>query len=446
MGEEEKRKRGERTVSAGAMALKSPRLHGQAAAVQAAAASPSDSSESSEEATSCNSSSDSDGDSRRCPHMTLDSESVVIGVYDIKNSMELPTCHYPGCGITWKGDGEDKEGMMKCIECHYISCAGPMRADRDDPRKHALLHSAGSDHFIAQWYDLPNLGYCFRCERVMKLSDNQDQWSEDVLAEVDRKVKDEPGLVASNSEVDLPMVASSSNVDWASVTRNTLLRIGAGNDALSHASEYAIGNGYIIRRMPNHGGTCFMNASLQCLLALGKLRTMILRSDARLGELGLHLKQLFVETSIVNNARHMLDPKMIVVYMWLRYQDRFKFKEMGDSHEFLTSLRNALDNEVEELNRIHVMQGGDVFPTFGLSIFEGEKIHTVSCKSCSHNSVKPTDFRELILPLTPKDPTPPARSVAEFGNSQVPGLGLGDGAIEETPKPLQVGKSMYPCT
>ena len=187
-----------------------------------------------------------------------------------------------------------------------------------------------------------------------------------------------------------------------------------------------------------------MNASVQCLLALGKLRTMILRPDTRLGEIGLDLKQLFVETSSANNARHMLDPGSILGYMRSLYQGRFKEREMGDSHELLTSLHNALDNEVVELNLLHLKQGGDVSLTFGESIFKGQQIEIVSCKSCSHKLViRRVAFGDLSLPLPSNNPPLPARSVAECGNSQIPSLGLEDGAIEETPKPLQVGKSMF---
>lgn len=236
-------------------------------------------------------------------------------------------------------------------------------------------------------------------------------------------------------------------------------------------SGYANGDGYVIRGIPNLGETCYMNATLQCLLALGKLRTKIQSRDAHLGSIGLHLQQLFVETRIANDARarHTLNPSMILKAMRERYPNQFVVWKMEDSHEFLMSLFNAVDTEVEQENRVHVLQGGEVFPTFGVSLFGGQLFETTSCQRCPPNDPKTVDFGELYLSLPEKDP--PARSVAspprnkshgsqtdksdgdnkiqtvaEGSTSQIPGSGLGDGAMEKTPRPLQVGKFMRSCT
>ncbi|XP_037466606.1 ubiquitin carboxyl-terminal hydrolase 2-like [Triticum dicoccoides] len=400
---------------------------------------------------SSDSTGDSMDDSGRCDHIRFDLDMVVHDLKVANQVLKEPRkCQHRNCKTTWEGASEDDQGMMKCIDCSYFFCSG-WPVDRDDPQGHARWHAGEHQHWVAQWCDEPNLGYCFMCARPMRLSD----WSEDDYA------------VAARNEKDQQMPGDSVAKDgWGSVSgiakdeRQRVPRI-AMDDV---ASGYAIGDGHVIKGMPNHGQTCFMNATLQCLLALGKLRTKIRSPDAHLGSIGLHLQQLFKETRILNDARGMLDPCMILAAVRERYPNRFEAWKMEDSHEFLLSLFNAVNAEVEVENGRHVLEGGEVFPTFHVSLFGGQLFETTSCQRCPPKDPKTVDFGELYLSLPEKDP--PARSVAspprnkshgsqtdksdgdnkiqttaEGSTSPIPGSGLGDGAMEKTPKPLQVDSS-----
>ncbi|KAK1606549.1 hypothetical protein QYE76_030222 [Lolium multiflorum] len=348
---------------------------------------------------------DSTYDIGSCEHLFSDSEQLGQMARRLKAARKPPTCdcdHDPCSGAAGM--------MMACTECPYTFCAGE-KGDRENPQGHAAWHAASDQHWVAMWCDEPSKGYCFECGLTLVLGENKV--NEDDYSVVPRNNKDERETVASYVEdfmerflrsikVDWEGMTRSVNVDWERVRSDAINRWGVCS--AMDCWEMVAGDDHVIRRMPNLGKTCYMNASLQCLLALGKLRTMILSPDARLGDTGLHLKELFVETSCGNNATHMLDPKMILEDMWSLYPKIFKPNDVCDSHEFLSSLCNALDSEVEQLNKLHIMQGGDAqFPTFGNSIFRCELLETISCKSCSHDEVTQHSVHGLQLSVPSKD-------------------------------------------
>ncbi|VAI74322.1 unnamed protein product [Triticum turgidum subsp. durum] len=385
-----------------------------------------------------------------CEHLFKDREELDDMVRDIKTAEKPPECEHFPCmtTCTWRGAAA---GLMVCTECTSTFCTGE-NGDMENPQGHARWHATRDYHWVALWYNEPYKGYCFECGHVLKLG--QDKLSNDEWATVARNKRDERAMSASNGWDEWGNVAESYTKDlWAIVT---------GDDA----SGYANGNGCVIRGLPNLGNTCYMNALLQCLLALGELRTTILGLGARLGRIGLHLKQLFVETSSTNDARRPLDPEMLLKDMRV-FNPQFKGSLMQDSQEFLTSLRSALEEETKELNKLH---GGAEFHTIGNSIFGGWLRQTLYCISCPTKSVLDLQFDELQLALPSKDC--PARSVtlppmtrsrgsptktrkelfeqtdktdgekihtiSEGGDSRFPGSEFGDKAMEKTPKPLKV--------
>ncbi|XP_047044773.1 ubiquitin carboxyl-terminal hydrolase 45-like [Lolium rigidum] len=348
---------------------------------------------------------DSTYDIGSCEHLFSDSEQLGEMARHLKAAARKPpACEHDSCNGA-------AGMMMACTECPYTFCAGE-KGDRENPQGHAAWHAASDQHWVAMWCDEPSKGYCFQCGLTLVLG--QNKVNEDDYPVVPRTNKDEREMVASYVEDFLARFRRSITVDWEGMLRSVKVdweRV--RSDAIDRwgvisaldCLEMVAGDDHVIRRMPNLGKTCYMNASLQCLLALGKLRTMILSPDARLGDTGLHLKELFVETSSGNNATHMLDPKMILEDMWSLYPKIFKPNDVCDSHEFLSSLCNALDSEVEQLNKLHIVQGGDdaLFPTFGNSIFRCELLQTISCKSCSHDEVTHHAVHGLQLSVPSKD-------------------------------------------
>ncbi|KAK1606546.1 hypothetical protein QYE76_030219 [Lolium multiflorum] len=349
---------------------------------------------------------EADGDSTydigSCEHLFKDSEDLDEIARDLGDAHTPPKCeHYP-CSTTWRGAA----GMMVCTECSLTFCTGE-KGDREHPQGHAAWHAASDQHWVALWCDEPSKGYCFECRHILMLGQNKA--IEDNYALVPRNKKDEWGMVASSPKVDSAMLPR--NVDWGMLGSNVMHPTGMlgstamdpwgmlGSNALDRCGMVA-GDDHVVRGIPNLGDTCYMNAALQCLLALGKLRTMFLRPDARLGDIGLHLKQLFVATSCGNNATQMPDPEMMPTFMWSLYPDRFQRKVMGDSHEFLASLCDALHNEVEQLNNL---QGEALFPTFSNSIFSCELLDMVSCKVCSHDEVTHYSLHGIQLAAPSKD-------------------------------------------
>ncbi|XP_062195322.1 ubiquitin carboxyl-terminal hydrolase 2-like [Phragmites australis] len=358
---------------------------------------------------------DEDGWPERCTHVRTDSAHLKMLSASLlsERAGRCERCKHPVEGSS----------ILVCMECGRHFCTGV--GSGDDPVGHSRQHAKQEQHWVAALYDEPESAYCFKCEYVVCV----------IPDEVEMMDKVEAG---------------------------------------GHAFEFkpAYGHGYAIRGIPNIGNTCYLNAMVQCLLVLDKLRARMLGPDAPKGLLAMALTELFVVTSA---AGDILDPtKLLTCVCW--YNETFKGGGMHDSQELLCSLRNCLNEDEEKYKNLHGQSGA---PTVINSIFGFELSETRTCKCRLSNSVSHAFFYDLPLALPSKGhPAKSAASpqtsgslksqpkkiaiqvfpaneqsnsekiqtVAERGDSHLLGSELKDVVVEETPEPLEVGEFMCSCT
>ena len=359
------------------------------------------------------------------------------------------------CADCQREDAEEEPGkcrpvhsrILVCLECGRQSCGD---SENYLPYGHAQDHAKHEQHWVAAMFADPQAGFCFKCGTEVSVYPEQEEM---------------PGLIQAGGH--------AFGFDAHSGPVNGLLNI--GYTWQGHEFGSANVQGYAIRGIPNRGSTCYVNAIVQCLLVLDKLRARMLRPDAPPGQLGLALMELFVETCVEDAVVGMLNPDKLLRRVRL-HTDRFEAYRMHDSHELLDSLRSALhseENEIETPNR----QSGAA--TVIDSIFRGEISYTRSCICCGSSLVLRDQFCELSLPLPSKEH--PSRSaaapqtseslksepkkaaaqlipanekstsekiqeVAKSGDSHILGSELKDVVVEKTPEPLEVGEFMHSCT
>jgi ubiquitin carboxyl-terminal hydrolase 16/45 len=164
---------------------------------------------------------------------------------------------------------------------------------------------------------------------------------------------------------------------------------------------------YVVRGILNRGNTCFVNALVQCLLALGKMGMSMFEPDAPAGSLGVALKDFFVEIMAGNVARATLNLDRLLDSLGA-LKTKYKNRTQGDSHELLIYLRDGLNDE--ELRKRPPDMPKDV-PTVVDSIFQGQLFETLTCKCCSKQSPRLVEpFYDLLLKLPPKGH--PMKSIA----------------------------------
>lgn len=232
---------------------------------------------------------------------------------------------------------ESDSCFMMCLGCSQCFCAGSV-TNEDGPMGHARSHAHSACHSVALWIDQPDAAYCFQCGHSLSLK---------------------------------------------------VITLAARSHEFGHA----------VRGITKRWNTCYVNALVQCLLALDEFWMSMLGPHAPAGSLGVALKYLYLETRSANNAGATLNPWNLLKSVDALNQ-RYGTLAQQDSRELFLHLCDGL-NEEEMLNRPPDM-GKDV-PTVVDSIFQGQMSTTWTYKHCRHTSHKSEAFYELSLKLQPTE-------------------------------------------
>ncbi|KAF8653797.1 hypothetical protein HU200_061918 [Digitaria exilis] len=386
------------------------------------------------------------GNSDRCSHVPTDNaHKEILG-------SSLLSDDAGECADCQRGEEPGKcrsvnSPILVCLECGRQSCVD---SDNYVPFGHAQDHAKKEHHWVAAMFAGPQAGFCFRCGFEVPVYPEQEEMSGEIQAG--------GGAFGSDGYPDLVSGLLNFGDTW-----------------YGHEFRSANVQGYAIRGIRNRENTCYVNAILQCLLMLDKLRGRMLGSDAPLGQLGLALKELFVEASAADAVGSMLDADKFLRSIRV-YADKYQAYKMHDSYELLESFCNALHNEENEIETPNRKRGD---PTVIDSIFRGELSYTRSCVDCGSSSVVHEHFCELSLPLTAaerssrssavpetsgslksqpkniatqlipaneKSTSEKIQAVPESGDSHILCSEMKDDVVEETPEPLEVGEFTHSCT
>jgi ubiquitin C-terminal hydrolase len=187
---------------------------------------------------------------------------------------------------------------------------------------------------------------------------------------------------ASNEDVNIGLFPPSlvaMNQKW-----RTVVRVGPG--------------------LYNHGNTCFLNSTLQCLLHTPSL-VQILQQNAQEALRGLkkngestileYFQKLVIEA--YSTSVKSISPRSMVQNIRRR---QFRLSRQEDAHEYLRQLLDCMHEEVLKANGVKVSDGAIAETTFISRIFGGYLCNELRCSVCKYCSTTVNHFQDLSLEVS----------------------------------------------
>ncbi|KAL1536119.1 ubiquitin-specific protease ubp2 [Salvia divinorum] len=290
-----------------------------------------------------------------------------------------------------KGGANSKSetrAIWVCLECGHFACGGIGLPTT--PQSHAVRHSKLNHHPLVVHYENHHLLWCFPCGKLVLGENSEDLKHKEVLSEVVKLLKRQPG---EGSTVDVEDVWFGS----ASVTS-------------AMKSDYSVSTdgkaGYSIRGLGNLGNTCFFNSVMQNLFAVNSLRDYFFKSDESVGPLSAAMRKLFLETSNEGGSKGVINPRSLFGILCNK-SPQFRGYQQHDSHEFLRCLLDGMSTEELSFRKHSKPCEVSVKDLTFVDVFFGGKLSsTVSCLECCHASTIYEPFLDLSLPVPTKRPPP----------------------------------------
>lgn len=180
----------------------------------------------------------------------------------------------------------------------------------------------------------------------------------------------------------------------------------------------------------NHGNTCFLNSTLQCLIHTPPLVQILLFDNTVLNNFNnnnneknknnnhnnhnnnnnvpilLLFKRFIDEIYKNNNSLKVISPRQMVNTL-RRLNKSFHSYQQEDAHEYLYHLLNTLHNEILKKNNLSIYgqqqnnSNNDIIniydTTFIARIFSGKFCNILTCLKCQYQSKTFNSFQDISL-------------------------------------------------